>query len=96
MKKLVFLFLLLLFLLSSCYSVQEVNDMKDSWDEKYNSLEEHCAELESENEDLRYYINHIYEDVATVWCYFEKEEDVTEQEAHDAILRINDLLQSIY
>ena len=97
MKKLVCLLLLLLFVLSSCvYSVNDVNEIEDSWSEKYNSFEAEYDELRYKYNELESVLNRIYEESATVWCYFENEEDISFQEAHEAFDRINDYLQSIY
>ena len=79
MKKLFVVFLLLLVLLSSCgYSAKDIDEMQEKWNEEYSTLEEKYYEAAGH---------------ADVYCYYDDADpDITEKEAHDALLKICYLL----
>ena len=96
MKKLLIIFLILLFLLSSCgYTAKEIDEIHEKWNEEYFALEEKYYEADERSVNLDMVLNRINEYYATAYCYYDDADpDVTEKEAHDAFLKIGELLRN--
>lgn len=94
MKKLIVIFLLLLVLLSSCgYTVDDINAMQSKFDEQYYSLEDKYDKAVERVDVLETFLSDINDNFATVYCYYDDADpDISEEEAHDALLKIRDLL----
>ena len=101
MKKIFLVFLLLsLFLLSGCVDYEK---KYEALQEKYDDLELKYDKISSwyieDKEKIGPYFDSMYEDIgsledelATVSCYFEKEEYVTFDEAYNAFETIDKVL----
>lgn len=96
MKKLFVVFLLLLVLLSSCgYSAKDIDEMQEKWNEEYFALEEKYYEAAGHADDLEMLLSDINDHYAIVYCYYDDADpDITEKEAHEALLKIGDLLRN--
>ena len=91
MKRLFIILFVVLLLLSSC-SVKPKRD----YEEEYPLLEDKYDQIYGLYDDLVYQIGNLEEDVATVYCFFEEEEDVTFKEAKSSFEKIRTLLDSVY
>lgn len=96
MKKLLVLFIVLLLILSSCgYTVDDIYAMKEQWDAEYFELEEKYYDAAGRADDLDMLLDDINENYNTVFCYYDDHDpDITEKEAHEALLKIGDLLRN--
>ena len=83
--KMIILILCLLFILSACESKRKLT---------YQDLEYRIEELESENEALLEALSDCGDDWATIWCYFNEEDDVSFKEASKAFDRIDENLSN--
>ena len=97
MKRLLIVLLLFLFLLSSCgYTAEDINAIEDKWLSEYSDLEQKYLESYSRAEDLKMLLSNINENYITASCYYDDADpDVTEEEAHAALLKIGDLLHEV-
>ena len=104
MKKLILVVLLIsLFLLTGCSDYEKrYEKLQEEYDElltKYDSINssyfDNKEEIGFELDRITDSIGSLEDDIATVWCYFENEEDVTFDEASASFDKINSVLMSI-
>lgn len=101
-KILLALLLLSLLFLSGCSNYEEkYNDLQDKYDElemKYNKINSFYYDKEEIGSSLDNIIEKLAsleDDIINVYCYFEKEFDVSFDEAYDSFDRIHSVYNSI-
>lgn len=108
-KALLCIVLVSLLLLSGCTDYKRsYEDLQDKYDDllvkydnlsgsyedlsaKYRQLYDHDVHLQAELDA----VGSIEDDITTVWCFFESEENVTFSQAHPAYLRIHNIIHSL-
>lgn len=97
MKKFLLILLLLLICLSSCgYTAKDIDEMQKKWNSEYFDLEEKYYDALDRLDRLSTILSRIDESYVTAWCYYDDADpDITEDEAHSALLQIGEYLSEV-
>lgn len=99
MKKLVPILIVILVFLSGCYSITDIEEIKeeikDQCDAEYFELEKlYDAECETSDE-LGSALAKIYDEYLILWSYFEGYDDCTENDVRNAVKNMGDIFDAL-
>ena len=68
---------------------------RDKLQEQYDELQEQYDELSDKEEDLRYQLGKLEDDMASVYLYFDQDNDISFDEARESYNRIDSVISNI-
>ena len=80
--------LIVIVLLTGLFGRRNLSEDYDKLSEEYSALEDKYYSIKARYEDHLYTIESCENDASIVWCYFEQEEDISFNKAHDSFMNI--------